>query len=136
MSRPVRLWLPALVVTVFFLMGHSNGYASDANILRGWLSDAQCARGRAAGGTYTGTNPTCAKRCVSKGEKIVLVVPSAKQILAIADQAAVTSYVGDEVELSVQRDAAGNIAHIDKVTLLEKGREQCDNPRASGHSDH
>jgi hypothetical protein len=44
-------------------------------VVRGWLSDEGCARGRAESGVFTATNGECAKRCVSEGKKIVLIDP-------------------------------------------------------------
>lgn len=36
--------------------------------LTGWFSDASCATARAKSGTFTSTNPDCARRCIEKGE--------------------------------------------------------------------
>src|SRR5260370_27813614 len=65
----MRILILAVVLNVGFALGFE---AQDATI-RGWLSDEQCAGGRASGSVYTGTNPECAKQCVAKGAKIVLI---------------------------------------------------------------
>src|SRR5579863_5721173 len=73
---------------------------SKTEVVRGWLSDEQCAKGRAEGGTYTATNPSCAKECVAKGKKIVLVDPRGKRILVISNPEIAKKNVGDEVEIT------------------------------------
>jgi hypothetical protein len=63
--------------------------------IRGWLSDEGCARGRAESGTFTATNPQCAKECVAKGKKIVLIDPDRKMIFEIANQNLAKKNIGD-----------------------------------------
>lgn len=101
----------------------------DKTVLRGWLSDESCAGGRASSGTYTGTNPDCAKKCVSEGKKIVLVDPDHKRLLTIANQDAARQRVGDYVEISGELDQQAKSLHIDSLKLLEKGSAMCDVPK-------
>jgi len=96
--------------------------------VRGWLSDEGCAGGRARSGTYTGTNPDCAKKCVHDGKKIVLVDPDHKRLLTIANQDAAREQVGDYVEINGELDEQTRSLHIDSLKLLEKGRAMCDVP--------
>ena len=98
--------------------------------VRGWLSDEGCARGRASGGLYTGTNPDCAKECVSKGKKIVLVLTDEKQILNISNQDAARSNIGDQVEVTGNIDPSTQTLHIASLKMLERGRAQCSRPRS------
>src|SRR5580704_2658727 len=72
--------------------------------IRGWLSDEGCARGRAQSGTFTATNPDCAKECVAKGKKIVLIDPERKMIFEIANQNLARKNIGDYVEIAGQMD--------------------------------
>jgi hypothetical protein len=103
-------------------------FAGDKSVLRGWLSDEACASGRAKSGAYTGTNPDCAKKCVSEGKKIVFVDPDHKRLLSIANQDVAKERVGDYVEISGDLDEQGKTLHIDSLKLLEKGRAMCDVP--------
>jgi hypothetical protein len=105
------------------------GYGADKTVLRGWLSDEGCAGGRASSGTYTGTNPDCAKKCVSEGKKIVLVDPDHKRLLTIANQDAARERVGDYVEINGELDQQAKSLRIDSLKLLEKGRAMCDVPK-------
>jgi hypothetical protein len=97
-------------------------------VLRGWLSDELCAKGRAEDGTYTATNPECAKECVAKGKRIVLVDPQGKRILVISNPEIAKKNVGDEVEITGQVDAQTKTLHADSLKLLEKGSAMCAAP--------
>ena len=93
--------------------------------LRGWLSDEACARGRAESGAYTGTNPECAKRCVSEGKKIVFIDPKGRRVLDIENQEAARSDIGDEVEITGPIDAKRGLVHIDSMKLIARGSAMC-----------
>jgi hypothetical protein len=68
MRNPARLFPLALVLAIAVCgLAQQSGSQSETAI-RGWLSDEGCARGRAESGTFTATNPTCAKECVAKGK--------------------------------------------------------------------
>ena len=97
--------------------------------LRGWLSDEACARSRAASGTYTGTNPECAKRCVSQGKKIFFIDPSARRVLEIENQDAARNNIGDEVEIAGTVDSGKAVVHIDSVKLVAHGAAMCSRPK-------
>jgi hypothetical protein len=96
-------------------------------VVKGWLSDSSCAKSRAKGGAYTATNLDCAKECVAKGKKIVLIDPDHKKIVDIANQDAVKNNVGDYVELTGTTDAQ-NILRVDSLTFLDKNRAMCGVP--------
>jgi hypothetical protein len=96
-------------------------------VLRGWLSDAGCAKGRAAEGVYTATSQRCAKECVARGKKIVLIDPEHKAIVEIANQDAVKNNVGDYVELTGVADSK-NTLHVDALKFLDKNRAMCGVP--------
>jgi hypothetical protein len=101
---------------------------SKTEVLRGWLSDEQCAKGRAEGGTYTATNPSCAKECVAKGKKIVFVDPQGKRVLVISNPDIAKKNVGDEVEITGQVDAQAKTLHAESLKFLEKGSATCAAP--------
>jgi hypothetical protein len=95
--------------------------------MQGWLSDSNCAKARAKGGAYTATNADCAKECVAKGKKIVLIDPNHKKIVDIANQDAVKNNVGDYVELTGSTDAK-DVLHVDSLKFLDKNRAMCGVP--------
>ena len=123
----MRILILAVVLNVCLALGAG---AQNAKI-RGWLSDEQCARGRANGGVYSGTNPDCAKQCVAKGAKIVLIVPDQKRLLSIANQGTAKSNIGDYVEVTGVVDQQANSVHIDSLKMLTEGRAKCDLPKHS-----
>ncbi len=111
-----------------------SGGAQESNIqpttpIRGWLSDSQCARGRAESGTYTGTNPRCAKECVAKGKKIVLIDPERKQIFDISNQALAKRNIGDYVEIVGEMDLQKQTVHIASLKMIEPGSASCERPK-------
>jgi hypothetical protein len=99
------------------------------SVVRGWLSDKGCAGGRAKSGTYTGTNPDCAKKCVHDGKKIVLVDADHRRLLVILNEDAAKERVGDYVEIGGDLDEQAKTLQIESLKLLEKGRAMCDVPR-------
>jgi len=80
--------------------------------IRGWLSDEGCARGRAQSGTFTATNPDCAKECVAKGKKIVLIDPERKMIFVIVNQDLAKKNVGDYVEIAGHMDLQAKTVRV------------------------
>lgn len=115
-----------IVIVLALLLAQA---AAEPPTLRGWLSDESCARARADSGTYTGTNPDCAKRCVSQGKKIVLIDPSARRVLAIENQEAARGNIGDEVEIAGSVDSNKNALHIDSIKLVAHGAAMCSRPK-------
>jgi hypothetical protein len=99
--------------------------------IRGWLSDEGCARGRAQSGTFTATNPDCAKECIAKGKKIVLIDPERKMIFVIVNQDLAKKNVGDYVEIAGHMDLQAKTVRVDSLKLLETGTATCDRPTLS-----
>ena len=125
-SARLSLGVGSLIALVFLMPALLS--AGGKTVLRGWLSDEGCAGGRAKSGLYTGTNPDCAKKCVSEGKKIVFVDSDHKRLLSIANQDAAKERVGDYVEISGEVNEESKTLRVDSLTLLEKGRAMCDVP--------
>ncbi len=115
---------------LFLALTGLNAPTADAagSALRGWLSDEGCARGRASDGVYTGTNPDCARQCVAKGAKIVLILPEEKCLLIVENQGAAKSNVGNYVEVSGSINSQAATIHIDSLKLIEAGKAMCGIP--------
>jgi hypothetical protein len=107
--------------------------AGNTESIRGWLSDEGCARGRAESGTYTQTNGDCAKQCVAKGKKIVLIDPTRKRILLIANQDFAKKNVGDYVEVSGDVDSHAQTMKVDSVKFLDSNHAMCGVPAQKKH---
>ncbi len=99
--------------------------------IHGWLSDEGCARGRAQSGTFTATNPDCAKECVGKGKKIVLIDPDRKMIFVIVNQDLAKKNIGDYVEIAGHMDLQAKTVRVDSLKMLERGTATCDRPTLS-----
>lgn len=116
------------VAAAIFCLGAvtQSGVRADGITIRGWLADEDCARGRANSGVYTATNPDCARECVAKGARIVLIVPEQKQILVIANPETAKSNVGNYVEVLGSVDPKAKMLRVDSLKMLEEGHAQCD----------
>ena len=117
----IALWMSAA-------LGLAENKSGHTTVLQGWLSDEQCARGRASSGVYTATGPRCANECVAKGIKIVFIDPAAKRILLIANQDVARGHVGDQVELTGSVDPQAKSIHVVSLKMLEKGIAMCARP--------
>lgn len=117
----------ASIIALSFLAGFVPARANN-EVLRGWLSDEQCARGRAEGGRFTATNPDCAHKCVGEGKKIVFVDPASKRVLTLVDQAEAEKNLGNYVEISGSVDSAKRTLRADSITFLDQARPMCEVP--------
>jgi hypothetical protein len=117
-----------LLISAVLVVAAPPQNTSKTELLKGWLSDEQCSKGRAESGTYTATNPECAKECVAKGKKIVLVDPIGKRILVLSNQDIGRKNVGDYVEISGEVDSPTMTLHANSLKFLEKGNAMCGVP--------
>lgn len=116
---------------IIFLIGLTlTRAATETKTFRGWISDEACARGRATGGLYTGTNPECAKRCVAQGKRIVFIDPSARLVLDISNQDAARDNIGDEVTIIGVVDPGKTLVRINSLKLISRGVAMCARPKA------
>jgi hypothetical protein len=97
----------------------------DSNAIKGWLSDEQCARGRARSGAFTGTDPECAKKCIAEGWKIVLIDPEAKRVLTIQNPGVAQDNIGNYVEVEGTLTSVKSF-HIDSLKKLSSGVAECE----------
>jgi len=128
MFQRIRICLTVISCLIFCALAPTPQFAGDKSVVRGWLSDEDCAGGRAKSAIYTGTNPDCAKKCVTDGKKIVLVDTDHKRLLVIVNQEAAKERVGDYVEINGDVNPQDKTLRVDSVKLLEKGRAMCDVP--------
>jgi hypothetical protein len=82
--------------------------AEDAT-LNGWVSDSKCG--------VKGANEShaaCAKGCIGKGEKPVLVTDKDQKVLAIDNPDAIASHAGEHVQVSGKMTDSGAL-HVASV---------------------
>jgi hypothetical protein len=118
-------------VLALCICGMAQQTVRQSEMTRGWLSDEGCARGRAESGMFTATNPQCAKDCVAKGKKIVLIDPDRRMIFEIANQSLAKKNVGDYVEIVGQRDLQAKTVRIATLKMLTRGNASCERPKLS-----
>src|SRR5712692_11398502 len=86
----------------------------------GWFSDSQCALARAASGTFTATNPECAKRCIQNGSAPAFITEQAQAVFTVRDYPAVVDDLGFRVEVLAEVDEAAKTLSVKKVTRLSE----------------
>jgi len=123
-----RSLLLILAASLFPIVASQTALAGDSTTIKGWISDEGCAGGRAKDGIFTGTNPECAKKCITSGAKTVLIVPDRKLLLTVDNPAAVKGNIGDFVEVSGSVDTKTKTLHIVNLKMLTKGVAMCDPP--------
>lgn len=126
-SKPILVF-SFVAIGIATVAIHPQSLLGNRESIRGWLSDEGCARGRAENGTYTQTNADCAKQCVAKGKKIVLIDPTGKRILIIANQDFVEKNVGDYVEVSRDVDSHAQTMKVDSLKFLDGNHAMCGVP--------
>jgi hypothetical protein len=94
----------------------------------GWVSDSGCARARASGGTFTATNPDCARQCVKQGKSIVLISQEKKTVFSIDNPEILQPHVGNKVTVSAS-SAAQHSLHISRVISSEVSNPECERPK-------
>jgi hypothetical protein len=98
----------------------------------GWFSDQGCASGRAASGTFTATNPDCAKSCIEKGARAVFISEQAKALLKVNGYAGVLDDLGWHLEIQGAVNAAGDEIEITNVKRLDYTGAACSRPKGAG----
>ncbi len=129
MRDPLNPRTLLLFVAVALLLDAASQTAgAGGTTIKGWISDETCARGRASGGVFTGTNPECAKKCIASGKKMVLIVPDQRTLLTVANPDAAKANIGDLVEITGSVETKTKTLHIDSLKLLTKGVAMCGLP--------
>ena len=84
----------------------------------GWFSDLKCASARAAAGTFTATNPDCARSCIEKGAAPVFISEQVSAVFRVKDYPAVIEDLGYHVEVQATVDEPATTIMIQKVKRL------------------
>jgi len=95
----------------------------------GWFSDQKCAAPRAQSGTFTATNPDCAKKCLEEGTPAVFIAQDAKVVLKVTGYANVAADLGYRLEVRGTVNEAGDELAVERVTRLEYQGASCGRPK-------
>ena len=129
-----RFFIPVVVATIAACWFAASALHAKPTpeVLRGWLSDEQCARARATGGKFTATNPDCAGKCVADGKKVVFVDPVGKRVLTLLDQVEAKKNLGNLVEIRGSVNSAKGTLRVDSIRFLDQARPLCEVPGKKG----
>ena len=122
MGNKLLVAFAAPSVAGFCLAASSLLACPNTETLRGWLSDEQCAKGRAESGKFTAANPDCAHKSVGEGKKVVLVDPVGKQVLTLMDQVEAKKNLGNYVEISGPVDNTKGTFRADSIKFRDRAR--------------
>src|SRR5262252_6629955 len=111
---------------LLLLLLTGTAFAADQTYV-GWVSDSGCARARASAGTFTATNPDCARQCVKQGKSIVLISQEHKTVFAIDNPQILQAHLGDKVSVSAS-PAGQHSRHISKVISPEVSNPNANAP--------
>ena len=95
----------------------------------GWFSNLSCAAARAKSGTFTETNPDCAKRSIEHGEAAVFISEQAKALFQVKDYAGLIDDLGYHLEVTANVDDAAGTISIRSVKRLEYQGASCSRPK-------
>jgi hypothetical protein len=85
--------------------------ASPAETVNGWVTDSQCGvKGAAAG------QEECAKKCLEKGAKMVVVTDADQKILTVENPEALKGHEGHHV--AVSGHVKGDSIHVESAKML------------------
>ena len=122
----------ATTLVISFALADSSSAAEKSVTWTGWFSDFKCASARAAGGTFSATNPDCARKCIEEGAAPVFISEQAKAIFQVKGVAAsVIDDLGYHVEVRATVDDAGKTITIQKVERLGYDGAACARPKKS-----
>ncbi len=109
-----KVSLICAVFAMFSLMAATAWSADDmgkTETVKGWVSDSMCgAKGASAG------HEACAKKCLDKGAKMVVVTDKDKKVLTVDNPDALQDHIGHHV--AVKGEVSGDTIHVDSVKML------------------
>jgi hypothetical protein len=126
----MRTWVYSIGIFFTALTLTTSAMAAPKTVTwTGWFSDSQCALARAASGTFSATNPDCAKRCIQNGSAPAFISEQAQAVFTVKDYPAVVDDLGFRVEVVAEVDEAAKTLSIKKVTRLSEVVLACQRPR-------
>ena len=109
--RKVFLLFLALCVAFMMVAIASAGSGKAGDTVNGWVTDAKCgAKGAAAG------KEECARKCIEKGEKMVVVTDADQKVLTVENPDALKDHIGHHVAITGHTTA--DSIHVESVKML------------------
>ena len=107
-----------MIRAIAFAVGICMTLSAQNVTLTGWFSDSTCASARAASGTFSATNPECARKCIENGAAPVFISEQAKAVFKVKDYPSVIDDLGYQVEVTATLDEVAKTISIQKVKRL------------------
>lgn len=101
--------LSAALCSVFLMVAMAS--AGESATVKGWISDSQCGAKNAHPG-----GEACARECLQKGAKMVVVTDKDQKILMVENPDALKAHIGHHV--AVTGEINGDSIHVDKVKMM------------------
>ena len=98
-------------------------------IWTGWFSDSQCATARAAAGSFSATNPDCAKKCIENGSAPVFISEQERAVFKIKNYSSALDDLGYYLEITGVVDEAEKTISVEKVKRLSQEGAACTRQR-------
>jgi hypothetical protein len=96
---------------IFMMVGIAAAGDDKASSVNGWVTDSNCgAKGAAAG------KEDCAKKCLEKGAKMVVVTDKDQKVLTVDNPDALKDHVGHHV--AITGHATADSIHVESVKML------------------
>ena len=128
-TMKLRVGLGAMIV-LLSLVPAGAGTAEEKMVTwTGWFSDVKCASARAAGGTFSATNPDCARTCIENGAAAVFISEQARAVFNVKEYSSVVDDLGYQVEVHGMVDGAGKTIRVREVKRLEYQGAACARPK-------
>ena len=107
-----KLLVVCLALCVIFMMaGILTAADKSDSTVNGWVTDSNCgAKGAAAG------KEDCAKKCIEKGAKMVVVTDKDKKVLTVENPDALKDHIGHHV--AITGTTTGDSIHVDSAKML------------------
>ena len=102
--------------------------ASTVKTWKGWFSDLSCAASRAQSGTFTQTNPECAKKCLDSGVPPAFISDEGKAVLRVQGHPTLKDDLGYYVEVTGDVDLEAKTINVRSVKRLEYHGASCARP--------
>jgi len=107
----MRKFLSLLLAGALIVLVASVSFASDAQTVKGWVSDSKCGvKGANAGAE------ACTKKCIAAGASPVVVTDKDQTVLTVDNPAALKDHYGHHVAVTGHID--GDKIHVDSVKML------------------
>ena len=108
--RKVLLVCLALCV-IFLMVGIASAGSDKASTVNGWVTDSNCGvKGAAAG------KEDCAKKCLDKGAKMVVVTDKDQKVLTVDNPDALKDHIGHHVAITGHTTA--DSIHVESAKML------------------